>query len=180
MNPDEWARQTEADRQEKDRFFQMGYQSPIPLEEREDFHGLDYYPPDMKYRFELVLVEHPQKDIVRIQDTQGNIRQLISHGEFRFNIDGVEYRLQAYKSRSQEEGLFIPFRDLTSGKATYGAGRYLDLSPARDQMPGGEWVLDFNKAYNPWCAYSKDYACPFTPPENWLEVEIRAGEKDYK
>jgi uncharacterized protein (DUF1684 family) len=65
-----------------------------------------------------------------------------------------------------------------TGRETYGAGRYLDLD-LTDRAPNGRWILDFNKAYNPWCVYSQDYACPFVPPENWLEVPINAGEKNY-
>ncbi len=179
MEVDKWTKQIQTERQQKDDLFKMGYQSPISFEEREDFKGLDYYPPDIRYRFELELVQHSKMDILEIEDTKGNVRNLVRYGEFRFNIAGVEYRLQGYKSNRKDERLFIPFRDLTSGKDTYGAGRYLDLEPGRDQMPGGEWVLDLNKAYNPWCAYSENYACPFTPPENWLKVEIRAGEKNY-
>ena len=76
-----------------------------------------------------------------------------------------------------EERLFIPFKDATTGKETYPAGRYLDMESGTGQMPDGKWILDFNNAYNPWCAYSTDYACPLTPQENILEVEILAGEK---
>ncbi|MCD6384838.1 DUF1684 domain-containing protein [Candidatus Sumerlaeota bacterium] len=180
MDVQEWKDAIETERRQKDLFFKGGYQSPIPFEERADFKGLNYYPPEIKYRFELELAEHPQKEIIKIEDTKGNIREFIRWGEFRFNIDGVDCTLQAYKSDKLEERLFVPFRDLTSGKETYGAGRYLDLEPERDLTPEGKWILDFNKAYNPWCAYSKDYACPFTPPENWLNVYIRAGEKNYK
>lgn len=179
MKADEWSAQIQAERSEKNRFFKLGYQSPIPPEHREHFEGLNYYAPDREYRFELDLFEHSGNDILTVEDTQGNLRTLIRHGEFRFNIGGVEYRLQAYKSSREEERLFIPFRDLTSGKDTYAAGRYLDLDQASDRMRDGQWVLDFNKAYNPWCAYSKAYACPLTPPENWLQVEIRAGERNY-
>ena len=74
---------------------------------------------------------------------------------------------------------WVPFRDKTSGKETYGAGRYLDLEPERQRTAEGKWILDLNRAYNPWCAYSEAYTCPFIPPENWLEVPIRAGEKRY-
>ena len=73
----------------------------------------------------------------------------------------------------------MPFRDATSGKESYGAGRYLDLEAETDRTADGLWILDFNEAYNPWCAYSKNYVCPFTPPENWLTVPVRAGEKQY-
>jgi uncharacterized protein (DUF1684 family) len=81
--------------------------------------------------------------------------------------------------RAPLERLFILFKDATSGKETYGAGRYLDLEAERDHTPDGRWILDFNRAYNPWCVYSKDYTCPLVPRENWLEVAIPAGEKDY-
>lgn len=79
-----------------------------------------------------------------------------------------------------EEELFIPFRDKTNGIETYGAGRYIDLYYERDRTKDGKRILDFNKAYNPWCAYNENYACPFVPPENWLDVPIRAGEKAYQ
>ena len=77
-----------------------------------------------------------------------------------------------------EEGMNA-IDDVTSGKETYSAGRDLDLEPDRDRTAEGKWILDFNKAYNPWCVYSEDYTCPLVPPENWLEVPIRAGEKNY-
>ena len=89
------------------------------------------------------------------------------------------WTLHAYKSAPDEERLFVPFRDKTSGEETYGAGRYLDLEPDEGLTAGGKWILDLNMAYNPWCAYSEDYACPFVPPENWLDLPIRAGEKNY-
>ena len=100
-------------------------------------------------------------------------------GEFRFKVGDEECTLQAYKSDPREERLFIPFKDTTSGKETYGAGRYIDLELERDCTPEGRGILDFNKAYNPWCAYSKNYVCPFVPPENWFKEAIRAGEKRY-
>ena len=116
---------------------------------------------------------------MRIAYTKGNEQDFLCWGEFRLKIDGKEQALQAYRSNPQEEMLFIPFRDATSGKETYGAGRYLDLEPGRDRTTGGKWVLDFNQAYNPWCVYSEAYTCPFVPIENWLEVPIQAGEKNY-
>lgn len=108
---------------------------------------------------------------------KGNIREFLRWGEFQFKVGNEMSTIQAYKSNSEEERLFIPFRDVTSGKETYGAGRYLDLE-LKNFTKNDEWILDFNKAYNPWCAYSKDYACPFVPPENWLKTPIYAGEKN--
>lgn len=167
----------ERERKEKNRFFATDWQSPIPLEERAKFKGLVYYLPDPNYRFELELQEHKNKKILQIQDTTGNVRNFIGWGEFRFELSAKEFTLQAYKSDTQEKQLFVPFKDATNDKETYGAGRYLDLNYKRDRTVNGKWVLDFNKAYNPWCAYSINYSCPFIAPENWLKVPILAGEK---
>jgi len=178
MNIAEWKENTERERRDKDAFF-GSIQSPIPFGHQENFKGLDYYPPDPEYRFELEIFQHQDKKIIQIEDTKGNIRDFVRWGEFRFKIKEQNCVLQAYKGNTRDERLFIPFRDLTSAKETYGAGRYIDLDPYRNKTEGGKWILDFNQAYNPWCAYSPDYACPFTPPENWLKVEVRAGEKAF-
>lgn len=144
-----------------------------------EFSGLDYYPPNPSLRFELELHEHKEKEKIKIEDTGGNEREFLRWGEFRFRIANEECTLQAYKSEPEEEQLFIPFRDATSGKETYGAGRYLDLEPEEHYTAERKWILDFNKAYNPWCAYSEYYVCPFVPPENWLKAPVRSGEKKY-
>jgi len=177
MDVEKWKKGVEMTREQKDMFF-SSYQSPIPYEERGNFKGLDYYPPDSKYRFELELFKHSNPEAIKIEDTKGNEREFLRWGEFRFEIDNTDCKLQAYKSSLENELLFVPFRDATSGEETYGAGRYLELEAGRHQTSKGKWILDFNNAYNPWCAYSKDYACPFTPPENWLKVPIYAGEKN--
>jgi uncharacterized protein (DUF1684 family) len=111
--------------------------------------------------------------------TKGQEQDFLRWGEFRFKVGDREQTIQAYKSDPAEERLFILFRDATSGKETYGGGRYLDLESDRDQTAEGKWILDFNKAYNPWCVYSENYTCPLVPPENQLEIPIYAGEKNY-
>ena len=182
MDIKEWEQMIGEERVQKDQFFKFDFRSPLPWDQRESFDGLKYFPPDEKYRFKLKLFEHAQKKVIEIEDTKGYKRKFIRWGELRFSIDGIdgtECTLQAYKTSPEKEELFVPFKDLTSGKQTYGAGRYLDLDPAQDKMADGKWVLCFNRAYNPWCAYSNNYACPFTPPENWLNVPILAGEKKY-
>lgn len=179
MEISEWTERYQQEREDKDRFFREHPQSPIPFEERRNFKGLDYYPPDISNRFELELHQHSDKQIVQIEDTGGNMRDMIRWGEFRFQIGDAECTLQTYKSDPHEERLFIPFKDATSGKETYGAGRYLDLDYQIDRTSEGKWILDLNKAYNPWCAYSKNYVCPFVPIENWLKVPVYTGEKNY-
>jgi hypothetical protein len=179
MNESIWKKQIIEEREQKDEFFRMDPQSPLSFDDRQRFKGLNYYPPDPEYRFELQLREHEQKKVLIIEDTQGNEREFLKWGEFEFKIDNRDCILQAYKSSPEENRLFIPFRDATSGKETYGSGRYLDLEQDWHRTHQGYWILDFNQAYNPWCAYSEQYACPFVAPENWLAVAIRAGEKNF-
>ena len=179
MGNDGWQVALKQERRNKDQFFAMHWESPLPLEDREKFTGLAYFPVNPDYRFALSMHEYKDREVVEIQDTAGAMRQYLRWGEFRFRIGNEECSLQAYKSNPGEDRLFVPFKDATSGKETYGAGRYLDLNSASDRTPDGKWVLDFNRAYNPWCAFSANYTCPYVPPENWLKVPIRAGEKSY-
>lgn len=177
---DKWKGQLALLQIKKDEFFKSGHpQSPIPAAELSKFNGLNYYPPDPAYRFELVLHEHSKKETIKVEATKGEERVFIRWGEFKFKVRGEDCKLQAYKSDPMEERLFVPFRDATSGKETYGAGRYIDLEPDRHRTAEGKWILDLNVAYNTWCAYSEDYTCPLVPPENWLKVPVLAGEKNY-
>jgi uncharacterized protein (DUF1684 family) len=140
----DWKEGLERERKEKDKFFAVHGQSPIAPGERAKFGGLEYYPPNADYRFELELHEHSDKKLLQIEDTGGNMRDFLRWGEFRFKVDDEDCTLQAYKSDPREERLFILFKDATSSKETYGAGRYIDLEPERDHTPNGRWILDFN------------------------------------
>jgi len=179
MENGSWKEALEQERKGKDVFFATHPQSPVALEDKAMFTGLAYFPVNLDFRFELSVHEYKDREVLEIQDTAGDMRQYLRWGKFKFRIDNEECALQAYKSSPDEDQLFIPFKDGTSAKETYGAGRYLDLDPMRDRTPDGKWRLDFNKAYNPWCAYSIRFACPYVPPENWLKVPILAGEKKY-
>jgi uncharacterized protein (DUF1684 family) len=179
MRNSRWKEPLEMKRRGKDRFFQEDPRSPIPIREREKFEGLSYFAFDPKYRFELELFEHDEKKTVSVETTHGGRRDLLRWGEFRFKIGDEECALQTYQTNPREGRLFIPFRDETSGAETADMGRYLDLEPEIHRTSEGEWILDFNEAYNPWCEYSDDYTCPFPPPENWLRPAVRAGEMSY-
>lgn len=176
---EDYAKSLQLMRKEKDHFFQTDPDSPIPAELRPRFQGLEYFPPDPKYRFAVRLTKLPSPSPATLATSKGIPRPMLRYGHLEFEIDGVKQRLYAYTSAPQpghhheHESLFVPFRDATSGKESYGAARYLDL----EEGPSGEVLLDFNLAYNPYCAYSDDYVCPFPPRENWLTVPIRAGEK---
>lgn len=168
-------------RKDKDQFFRESHHSPIPESERPGFEGLSYLPYNGELIFDVGLKElHDQEEVVMATSVSGEESLYRKAGYFEFEVDGTIHRLHAYRSAHEHEAgrqtLFIPFRDRTSGKETYGAGRYLDL----ELTPSGRYILDFNLAYNPYCAYSDRYVCPLPPRENWLQVEIRAGEKDYK
>lgn len=180
MQLSDWKENLERERKAKDWFLAVNLGSPIPPEQRAMFKGLNYYPPNSNHRFELKFNEHEEKKIVKMIYTKGGEHEFYRWGEFLFTVGGKIQILQIYKRNLKEKRFFVPFRDLTNGKETYGAGRYLDLEAERHCISNDEWILDFNEAYNPWCAFSETYACPIVPSENWLDVSIRAGEKKYK
>jgi uncharacterized protein len=168
----------EEQRKEKDWFFKKHPQAPLTPEQQESFTRLSYFPVNEDLRFLLPLTVHEEKKTIQVEDSKGGVQTFLRWGAFTFTVDGSTYTLQAYKHHPSDNNLWVPFRDETNNKETYGAGRYLDLTEGADTIDG-QWVLDFNLAYNPFCAYSEDYVCPFIPPENWLKTSIRAGEKAY-
>ena len=142
-----------------------------------DFKGLSYYPINLSYRYLVRLTPNPKADTTVILSTRGNRRRAVRAGWFEFVMDGRKMRLEATRLLEPgvgEKDYSIFFRDATSGKETYGMGRYLDVEPMRD----GSFLLDFNRAYNPACAISDYYNCPIPPRENTLPVAVRAGERD--
>ncbi len=176
---DDASRQLEAFRKQKDKFLAEHPQSPILPEDKEHFRGASYYPVEMKYRVIANLVPETRPGVFRVQTTTGDFKEYTRIGRLEFEIDGQKLSLVAFMPPADEplhgNRLFVPFRDKTSGKETYGAGRYLDLN----KRPGDQYVLDFNRAYNPYCAYSPYYSCPIPPGENNLPVEIKAGEMSF-
>lgn len=180
MSTDDWTAALERQREQKDRFLAEHPHSPIPQDHRDAFDGLSYFPPDPALRFELPLEEADEKEAITVETTTDGEREYLRWGAFRFELDGERHALQAYKADPAEVRLWVPFRDATSGEETYGAGRYLDLDADEHRTADGDWVLDFNLAYNPYCAYSEAYECPLIPMENWLDVPIRAGERTYE
>ena len=169
----------EQQRKEKDRYFRTASWSPIPEQQRPGFNGLNYYPYDPSYRVPARFRRNPNPDRVTMTTSKGDQQTFLRYGTFEFQLSGRVLLLSAYKAvrphRDEEESLFVPFRDVTSGKETYGAARYLDIPEQRSE----DYVIDLNLAYNPYCAYREDYVCPLPPRENWLDVPIRAGEKKY-
>jgi uncharacterized protein (DUF1684 family) len=167
-------------RERKEEYFGTHDHSPIPPDAQgESFPGLDFFEPDPEYRFVLQLFEHDDPESITVETSADGQQEYLRWGEFRFELDGEQHTLQVYRSDRDDERLWVPFRDETSGDETYGAGRYLDLEPDSHRTDDGRWVLDFNLAYNPTCAYSEAYECPLVPADNWLDARIEAGEKAY-
>jgi uncharacterized protein (DUF1684 family) len=161
-------------RSNKDEFFAMSHHSPIPDRDRVGWQGLAYFDPAEELIFTLP-VTPADGTTLTVQTSDGHERVFRRIGTVTFPVEGDDATLTLLASDSQH-GVFVPFRDATSGKESYGAGRYLDLEPNED----GTVTLDFNYAYNPYCAYSDAYSCPLPPVENWLTVPIRAGERTYR
>ena len=177
--PEGWADSIRQQREAKRNQFKNSPRSPLPDDQRgAAFLGLAYYEPDPAYRFVLPLEEHETKESVTVETTADGEQTYLRWSAFSFELDGETYTLQAYRPDREADRLWVPFRDATSGETTYGAGRYLDLEPYTHRVDDG-WILDFNAAYNPTCAYNHAYECPMIPPENWLDVRIEAGEQDF-
>lgn len=175
---DTWIEQTRHNRESKKEYFGESPRSPLPPEmQGEKFPGLEYYEIDPEYRYVLDLEEHEQKETVTVETTAEGEQTYLRWGAFRFELDGDRV-LQAYRPDREADRLWVPFRDETNGEETYGAGRYIDLEDDEHLTDDG-WILDLNQAYNPTCAYNYAYECPLIPRENWLDVRVEAGEKDF-
>jgi uncharacterized protein (DUF1684 family) len=157
-------------RASKDDFFASHPQSPLTPEQKQEFHGLHYFDENPDLRLKVKLEKFPEQDQIMIQTSTGQIQTYTRCGKFEFSVNGQDTELTLYAS---EHGFFLPFVDSQAGEETYPAGRYLEPDP----LPGDRFLVDFNMAYNPYCAYNEMWSCPLTPPENRLNVPIRAGEK---
>lgn len=163
-----------ARREARDQAFRSE-KDPIPENKRSVLLPLRYYPPDQSYSVAAALRLGQERPVVLMPTSTGTIRRYQRVGVLEFTFKGESLSLGAFVEEGAKEidGLFVPFVDATSGKETYPAGRYLDIPPTTT----GFYEIDFNKAYNPYCAYNATYECPYPPPSNRLKVEIRAGEK---
>lgn len=161
-------------RREKDDFFRRDPRSPLTRAQRAAFAGLAYFPPNPELVIEGRLEPPGSTDPIDLATTTGEPEPYVPAGVLRFSVGGRAAHVMLYASPASED-LFLPFRDATSGARSYAAGRYLEV-PA----PEDGWVLvDFNYAYNPYCAYNDGWRCPLPPADNWLEVPIEAGERAF-
>lgn len=166
------------DRSEKEEFMKSREGSPF-LKDSVPFTGLQYFPIDEKYRIKAALEPIENKKVVILSTSDGKEQKYLEYAFASFTLEGIDNKLlilELMEMGPQRGKLFLAFADETSGDETYGAGRYLDVKkvPAATSV-----VLDFNLAYNPYCAYNDSYSCPFPPKENILKIPIKAGEKNY-
>jgi uncharacterized protein (DUF1684 family) len=162
----------------KDESFKTDPDSPIPPDKKSSLVPLAYYPIDESFAVPASLEPSADRARIQVPTSIGKIRDLEVVGTLKFSLKGQPLRLTAFMEIEEPRSnrLFVPFADLTSGKETYPAGRYMELDPT----PTGIYLVDFNIAYHPYCYYNAEYDCPFPPKENRLNVEIRAGEKLHK
>lgn len=166
------------ERKDKDEFMKSGEGSPF-LKDTIPFEGLKYFPVNEKYNIKAKLEPIEEKKVVILGTSDGKEQKYLEYAYAIFDLDGIENKLlilELMDAGPLRGKLFLAFADESSGIETYGAGRYIDVKKV---AAATSMDLDFNLAYNPYCAYSENFSCPFPPKENILKVAILAGEKNY-
>lgn len=158
-------------------FYEDPATTPLSEEEKAQFKGITFFPISDRYRVESKFEPMINGTVIPFPTSANKVKRYKQYGTFRFSIDGTELVLTGYVTEPEmpenPDYVFIPFRDATSGKTSYGAGRYLEID--KSAIRQGQAILDFNKAYNPYCAYSANYNCPIPPDVNTLSIPIEAG-----
>lgn len=167
----------ETHRQERETFFKRGSESPLSKGDKRNFKGLNYYPANPDYRVNARLTPFQNQTIVKIPTSDNKEKTYTRFAYAEFELKDKMHKVLLLKPTDSENpnDVFLAFTDSTSGDETYGGGRYVDLVTSSDSRI----IIDFNKAYNPFCVFNDEYSCPFPPKENHLNVAIEAGEKNY-
>jgi uncharacterized protein (DUF1684 family) len=167
--------QLAAARAYKDQHFRESPESPVPSDKRAALLPLRYFPIDPNYSVPAALRLADERPVFEMPTSTGALRKMQLVGVLEFTLQGEQRSLGAFVPDGTQRitNLFVPFADQTTGSDTYSAGRYLDI----DATTTGYYTIDFNRAYNPYCAYNATFECPFPPPTNRLKAAIRAGEK---
>ncbi|MBD8491174.1 DUF1684 domain-containing protein [Echinicola sp. CAU 1574] len=167
-----------SEREKQFKFLKFNDESPLTAVQKRSFDSLNCFPIDEKFRVRARIVPLQNKELLEIPMTDGSKERYLKHSYADFEIAGTSQRLLLLQPVNEvdKKNFFLPFADETSGGLTYGGGRYLNLR--QDGL--NSITIDFNLAYNPYCAYNADYACPIPPKENILSIAIEAGEKNYE
>tara|TARA_B100000809_G_scaffold256434_1_gene296403 strand:- start:926 stop:1525 length:600 start_codon:yes stop_codon:yes gene_type:complete len=155
--------------------------SPLKAKDLKTFKGLAFFKFDSTFVVKASFKRTPDEDVFKMKTTTTRLPEYVKYGVASFQINGKFYQLNIYqnqgliKKKEYKDYLFLPFLDNTNGEESYGGGRYVDMS-----IPEGDTIdIDFNKAYNPYCAYNERYSCPIVPRENYLDLEVTAGVKKF-
>jgi uncharacterized protein len=179
QNSEGYNEQIKKERSEKNSFMSSAGESPFSAAPKK-FKGLQYFPIDIKYKVVADLTPIKDREVVILKTSDGKEDRYINYAYADFQLNGKKNKLLILEVATMGPSrgkLFLAFGDETSALETYGAGRYLDI----EKVPGATTItLDFNKAYNPYCAYNESYTCPLPPAENLLSIPIKAGEKNYQ
>lgn len=175
----DYIKQVDTYRIHKDSLMEFSSTSPFNAKGKIDFHPLNYFDPAPEFVFQAELIKIENSDTLIIYGTKGEERKAIRIGFFPFKYDDIEYKLNAYKVYSKDglESYMSWFTDKTTNDETYGVGRYLNLSLNLNSIK--IYTIDFNLAFNPYCAYNSDYSCAIPTKEDYIDLKIKAGEKKF-
>ncbi|MBT8394102.1 MAG: DUF1684 domain-containing protein [Bacteroidia bacterium] len=171
----DWQKEMNAD-------YKDASKSPLKEKDRKSFKGLDFYKFDSTYVVTCKLTRTPNEKSFKMKTTTDRLPNYKKYGILDFSLEGNVHKLSIYQNldllekEEYKDYLFLPFLDNTNGEGSYSGGRYVESS-----IPEGDSIIiDFNTAYNPYCAYNDKYSCPIVPRENYLDAYIKAGVKDFK
>ena len=176
-SPEAYQGKIEAERERQFKFIRFNAESPLSDEQKQAFTKLNFYPIDPAYKVKALMVPIENKKVREVPLTDGSKERYIEHSYAEFELGGKKQKLLLLQSMDEPDkrNFFLAFADETSGLETYGGGRYINAR----QDGKTSITLDFNLAYNPYCAYNPDYACPLPPKENLMDIAIPVGEKNY-
>lgn len=165
-------------RRDKNQAFRQGENSPLETAQKTQFDSLKYFPGDRALATAATFTRNATPDTALLQMSDNKTEKYLRWGTAKFTLKNSPQQLLLFlKANGRDSTLFVPFTDLSNGHDSYGGGRYLDVPlPKRDETG---LTLDFNRAYNPYCAYNNEYSCPVPPAENRLKVAIAAGEQSF-
>lgn len=181
-NEKEYIKKIKKERREKDLEFAQADNSPLDAEYKKHFKKLAYFDISQSWKINARIERNANPDTIKMKTTTERLPLYLVYGKAYFIVNGRELNLTIYRNvglmnkPGYEDYLFVPFRDETCGNESYGGGRYVDAKISE----GDTMEIDFNKAYNPYCVYSKKYSCPVPPSENFLDIPVTAGEKNFQ
>jgi uncharacterized protein len=175
----EYISKIEKERIKENEWMKNDSTSPFNFKGKVEFHDLKYFDVDPDFVFKSKLFEYSPKDTVVIYGTKGEPRKAVRYGFVKISFDKKDYKINVYEGTSKTGEIYysIWFTDQTTNEESYGVGRYIDFEKQPD--PDYIYDVDFNLAYNPYCSYSKNYSCAIPTKEDFIAIEIKAGEKKF-